>query len=564
MSASAEKGGLPCTVERWIGPALVVVAVGCGPETVVEGGDDPANWGPAPPRTMALVGPFCATPLDGQGPVGCWGEGHRPPQIHAMIDETTVGVVDGCVLDADGTVDCWGADEAPAGAVFSSLDAVDGRVCGLRTDGGIECWGDWDYDAVPPPEIGPFVGVATDGYFAYGLAEDGLVSRWTGYGLPPTELEERFARLAVRNPTCGIRLDGIVRCGSPTSFETPIEGTAVDIAAAQGGGCILDAEHEIRCWGALAGIEPPSGPFVELVVTPSAACGRRASGAIACSPGMGAFTPYGNLFLSNLELDQDLCGVGPDLRPQCWDTPLTDEAPAQPPRQVHARTQCWIDHDGVFDCDPEGYAKPADIDQPLVEVVGMPSVMCGRTESGTLRCWTCDDGVCDLVDGPEGAFVDLAYGSAGLARERFCGIRDDKSITCWNEDMETVDEVEGPFDRLEMSIKDEPDLYVEGTIVCGLRPDATLSCWGVNCCGQADFEGPVVDFALSGGSFDAPQHVDLCMLDDTGSTTCVRLAGDGPPDALPDEEYVDLVGGGESICGLRPDGEIRCRGRLFR
>jgi hypothetical protein len=170
----------------------------------------------------------------------CWDEAPIPDVDWNLLDTHLEGVVDiagtgdWCVIDAyEDTLDCFtrgftgGEEPAWAQARFTSLHASWGNhVCAVAQENEVGCW---------------------------------LVSSSAGGGLtvmdapPASELKDLHAYSNAQVPNiCGLRA-GVFQCFAP-EFQSTYEpetpaGSWNKLSLGVGGGCLLDVEQRMACWG---------------------------------------------------------------------------------------------------------------------------------------------------------------------------------------------------------------------------------------------------------------------------------------------------------------------------
>jgi alpha-tubulin suppressor-like RCC1 family protein len=308
-----------------------------------------------PPRPIALPGPASAVAVGAYGPAcalvdgspWCWGRDHGPARV--ALDRVTSLATDherACAARADGTVWCWSGVEPPV-AVPGVRDAVEvagsflGWCARIRA-GGVTCW-----NPDSPPAAVPGVSGATSldvSSHACALDRGGVARCWGtneggALGTSPDALAETTEARAVdvlgsgltavavgAETTCGRGRDGAVRCvglgrygafgdGTWRTIEDDWAGEEGDRPARTGtvdgpplasidlgdgadpGGCGVDADGAVWCWGASGGPLAERGrdgdparpakvlglpPVAEVTVADGLACARTAAGAVWC------------------------------------------------------------------------------------------------------------------------------------------------------------------------------------------------------------------------------------------------------------------------------------------
>jgi hypothetical protein len=230
------------------------------------------------------------------------------------------------------------------------------------------------------------------------------------------------------------------------------------------GGCGLDAQGSVHCWGLAPAEWPvPAGTFVELAGQADTVCAIRADRTYVCFP-----EPYG--------MPGDI-----DWAP---DTTVLDVA-------ADRSGVCVIDEDGVPQCGQYSMAQ-VDLTPPADEVFERISAgvrfACGlRAANDDVICWgePGSNAPCEGIpavgqlDPPVGAFQELSSGAFTS-----CAIDDAGAITCWGAGKPSDDPgMLCGTTQVHFGQADPP----EGTFIsvavdvnhsCAIRTDGTLACWG--------------------------------------------------------------------------------------
>ena len=212
---------------------------------------------------------------------------------------------------------------------------------------------------------------------------------------------------------------------------------------------------EYHCWGSdgAGQLYVPDGPYVDITVAPTSACGVKVNGEIICwgnyAEGTQDRIPPGS-YQSASSLGGYSCGVERDSQVNCWGIQGVFGVGLSEPSgfywmvdaghsdscgvRVDGSVNCWTDllTEGVY---TDTLVARSDIEQlalfgvrrgpyKFVDVVG--SRVCGLILSGEIRCWGITSLTRDIV--PEGKYISLSDNDGTT-----CGIRSDLTVVCWGE-----------------------------------------------------------------------------------------------------------------------------------
>ena len=383
---------------------------------------------------------------------------------------------------------------------FTAVSVGVDHSCGLYTDGTVDCWG-LNVERQAEAPRGQFRTVVAGVSGSCGLRTDGSIECW---GVPGVSGSPggRFASLADGSgrPWCAVRGDG-----------------------------------SVVCWGSSeAGVaDVPSGPFVDVAVGGSHACGRRTDITIECwgDNSDGQADAPGGRFVSVTAGSTHSCGL-----------------------TLNDRIVCWGDEDHRVADAPDGWFSAVDAG------LGYSCGVNRADRDGTMECW----GIWDLSV-PAGRFTAVSVGAI-----HFCGVRVDGVVVCWGSLLQAADTPDGV--RFVGSGRDAatpPEQSGDATEVtvsqpavgfsavgagyahsCGLRADGTIDCWGWG--GSGQFLAPDGQFSAVAVGVD-----DSCGLRPDGTIECW---GSRREFRAPDGRFSAVAVGDYELCGLRPDGTIECWG----
>jgi hypothetical protein len=284
------------------------LSVGRGAVCAIRSTGAVSCWGGTAPAATArfkqigvgqgfAVGGACG--VTAAGTIQCWllqdpvaAPPPAPPSGSSYLTATRGNAL--CGIDSAGRATCAGGvpeDHPSASRTYRQIAVGFGHMCALAEDGSVTCsgWGTstqadcGDFNAFEcgqaAPIPGPFVQIALGMVHSCGLRPTGTVSCWgagrAALNSTPFELRQGVAPAvafryisASAHRTCGIRaLDNGLECwGEPYEMVTP--GGEYDVVSAGDDfACALAKTGNIRCWGALTGLDgttiPSSitGPF---------------------------------------------------------------------------------------------------------------------------------------------------------------------------------------------------------------------------------------------------------------------------------------------------------------
>ena len=216
--------------------------------------------------------------------------------------------------------------------------------------------------------------------------------------------------------------------------QAPRAGRAYDffdryslVSRATGGGCEIDENDALSCWGATPE-GTPRGSFMQVDMGSMHACALTTEGRALC---------WGNNEDGQLDAPSDrFVEVRAEGRMSCG---LRDDG----------AIRCWGSNDSGQTSPPRGQFTAIAVDT----VHG-----CGIRADGDIQCWGYYD---DLVPGP---FVSVGVGVA-----HSCGLREDGRIHCWGSN--TFSKLEHPSGRFEQ-------LHVGSGTSCAVDDRGIAQCWG--------------------------------------------------------------------------------------
>ncbi len=216
------------------------------------------------------------------GPYGAIGMPTERLDLVAAGSDAACGVA-----ASDGRALCWGLvagtglDEIPD-VPLVDLAVGAGLACGLDAAGQPHCWGD---NANPPP-AGPFQSIHVADIVACGHRLDDTITCWNANGPRVWAPTGAFTSMDLDGlHGCGLRPDRSVSCWGSGTLPPDDPGPFVDVAVATSNACGIDRSGAATCWGRMymGSLEPPPvRDFVAIEGGSDLQCGRDASGGVWC------------------------------------------------------------------------------------------------------------------------------------------------------------------------------------------------------------------------------------------------------------------------------------------
>jgi hypothetical protein len=378
-----------------------------------------------PPGTFQVVsaGDRTSCAIASDGVLACWGNnnfGQTVPPA-GSYQSVTAGFTTSCAISTAGAATCWGLSSGtPPPGPFHSVVAGIGYACALRPSGDASCWG----GSVPAPPSGPFDALTGSQTHVCGLRSDRSVACWGqdagGQASPPGPIARALG--GARNEVCTVTATRDIACLGQ-SFPPP-SGPYVDVALNASFACGLRTNGTVGCWG---GTNPsaPSGTFKGLASSPGALCALATNGSVSC---FGPNPPFSGptLALESISVaSARACGIATTGAVQCWGSDPPAFAGTYRSVGVGPSHVCAVTTQGAVEClgdDSYGQSTPPPGD--FVEVVVAEKHSCARAANGAVTCWG-DDSL-GGASPPQGAFAALSSGFSHT-----CGLRPDLSVACW-------------------------------------------------------------------------------------------------------------------------------------
>ncbi len=320
---------------------------------------------------------------------------------------------------------------------------------------------------------------------------------------------------------CFLVAKGDVRCAGdwPIAFETPSSsgsrnqalatplsvsalprGTTAALAVAENRGCAVLADATVRCWGNTNASK---------------------NGWSGATPGILTAVPVlGVEHATDVALAWNRsCAVREDHTVICWGPAL----------ESHGRVLGPADP-------PKVRALP-----PVTQISGGKSRFCARTTTGTVVCWTNDDGPAPVVAG----LSDVTEVRVG--GDSACALTTKGEVFCWGDNTNgTLGDgtTAARTGLVKVGVKDVVALDVSSVFACALGRDGTAWCWGeeANC-------------DLGSGPKGA------CTTRTMGATTGpVTLTFCGPTALTPSVHGKHLTLGSTTACTWDDAGAVACWG----
>lgn len=525
----------------------------------------------------------CALKTDGT--IWCWGDnfngqlgdGNSPTDSVLPVQEAT-GATDwaqvdmtrhhACAIKTNGTLWCWGRDlygalgndpaladsdvpvqEATGSTDWLELSAGASHNCGIRTNGTLWCWG----------ENGN--GQLGDGSGPTDQATP--VQEATG----ATDWDKVSAGAA---QTCAVKNNGTLWCWGSDSYDSLGDGGSiadsavpvqeatgatnwVDVDAGNWGGCGLQSDNTLWCWG-----YNYSGRIGDGTETQRSQPTQETSGNSWDSFSFGG----------------SVCAIDNTGQLFCWGTNYNGGL-AQ-----------------GYDLEFPEYFRRASSDKWKDISIGSYS-SCGVKMDDTIHCWG-ENWAGQLGDGTLLNRVTSAPISGGstwkqlsFGSQHGCAIRSDDTLWCWGYG------ASGRLGNNSTGSENPTPAQVNGGgswkyvsagrgHTCGIQSDDTLWCWGSNLSAMTGLNttsgDTLVPTQVSGGGswkyvITANSHTCGIQTDDTlwcwGNNSAGRTGlntGTGNtlvPTQVSTDSWESVTGGYESSCGLKTDGTIWCWGANY-
>lgn len=345
--------------------------------------------------------------------------------------------------------------------------------------------------------------------------------------------------------SCGVLGNGELRCWGTPAADPPV-GSFVEVDATSIGGCALDSQNLITCWGSLPA--PPSAEYIRL------------------TSGIG-----------------HVCGLTPTLDPECWGDDASpssvEEDELAGPFNLLSRGGehvCGLRLVGTVDCwgsDASGQSTPPG-GTVFTDLAGGVNHTCGLRADGTIQCWG-DNGSGQSMPPGSTDFVGISAGEF-----HSCGLHADGTISCWgsNADGQSAAPT-GSFELLSLGdtfscaldAAGHPTCWGTGTLgsdipveipfpnvaagdlhTCQIATDGQLECWTTQ---------PQPGTPSIGTFIDHDGGVDYACAVTSGSGIGTCFGDNAFGRAMPvGGPFTQVSTGAAHACGLEIDGAISCWG----
>lgn len=320
-------------------------------------------------------------------------------------------------------------------------------------------------------------------------------------------------------------------------------GGFVSVSVDDDVGCAMRGDGSVSCWGWDMPRPSAAERFSAVSVGGSVACGIRESEDLHCwGAGGGALLSPPEGRFSFVDVGRGAaCGVRLDGGLVCWG----------------AGAERWSLPEGVF---------------AMVDVG--PVSACAVRADGAAVCWPGDyfyyfDGAIRSGAMREGPFVMVSVGGETSNSTTYaCGVLVSGAVECWNDPY-----IGGGLYRADPAWWSTPvgefvDVAVSKAFACGVRADGEVACWGLresqrcgdsyHCNGWGEDPAPAGPFrAISVGPGYALGGETVCGVRRDGE---VRCWNDGTPRERPPVGEFAAISVDGATCGLRPGGEAVCWG----
>jgi hypothetical protein len=412
----------------------------------------------------------------------------------------------GYAVDARGV--CSDVDECSLGRF-----GCDGLTRCTNTIGGHTCTpcpagysGEGETGCIPDPTAeNQFMQVVTGRLFTCGLRLDGSVRCWGDNwgGVASAVPADHFTKIAAGYfGACGLRSDGGAVCwGEDSESESQVPAGAFMDIAVGGTICGIREDKTVSCWGGPA-VDAPSGTFASLSAGRQHVCGLREDGTIACWGWniYGQATPPAGRFLAVSVGEFASCAL-----------------------DLHGKAQCWGRLEYGLDSPPVG---------TFTAITNLSATACVLDAAGKIQCWG------------QKLFEDTAFGSwtSIIGGEgHYCALHANHTVRCWgmNYSGNALPPSSQPLARLSTS-----------SAACSISASGQNRCWATADTNQ--IAGPLGTFVSVSATTGA-----ACWLAADGTPSCIGMQ-------TPAGRYRALAVGGYGYCGVRlDDGSLACQSRFF-
>ena len=353
-----------------------------------------------------------------------------------------------------------------------------------------------------------------------------------------------------------------------------------DLSSQQIMSCGVLGNGELRCWGSVSGI-PPAGSFMEVDATAIGGCALDADDLVSCWGSLPA--PPSTTYVQLAGGEGHMCGLAPSLDPECWGDDMSpssveEDEPLGPFNMISrgAEHACGMRPDGSVVCwgsDVSGQSTPPG-GIVFIDLAGGTDHSCGLRSNGSIMCWGSD------AFGQSSPPIDTDFVDLSAGENHSCGVHVDGTITCWGSDVfgqksPPMDSFKllssGAFFNCALDADGYPSCWGMGTAAsdvpvelpyrqlaagdlhtCQIATDGTLGCWtsepqpGLPPVGQFIDHDGVEDYACA---IRAATGVAECF----GPNTLGRANPLGGP-------FTQIATGVDHACGLRINGTLSCWG----
>lgn len=289
--------------------------------------------------------------------------GESPPPV---VDDTIVKLVAGidhtCAHRADGLLECWGRSDLIASTpTFPVLDvtAQGWHTCVIDMDARLICWGDNEFGQSTFPTEGSYASLSAGVAHSCALDETGAIACWGvseddplfGHGQVEKAPEGTgfHTMTSGKMHSCALNAANEVSCWGPDDggiaqlHGDPVDvgqvtdapaGNYAQIATDYWGGCALDTEGAIACWGArfyLPGDDFQDHRYTVIDGGGLHSCGIKTDGTLNCwgddAHDQVSTTPEGTFVLLGVG-EKHACAVDANNEVTCWGRDRYGEATA--------------------------------------------------------------------------------------------------------------------------------------------------------------------------------------------------------------------------------------------
>ena len=284
--------------------------------------------------------------------------------------------------------------------------------------------------------------------------------------------------------TCGIRIDGTLRCWGSGSRRPPPNERFIAVAPGLDHACGLREGGSISCWGSLIddypnrispnpGPEVSSGPFTSITAGGHHLCGLRTDGTAVCwgSDQWGAASPPDEERFTAISAGRKhTCGIRLDGSALCWGGSLRNAVSTLEDERLQGQPSVRFT-EPLYDSDRVSITDSTPKEGLFKAISSGGGFACAIRMDDDIACWG-QRGVQPFQMPPniEGPFTFVSSG-----HDHACALRPSGAVHCWGSSSAPDNDNYG-----DNPVSGERFMSIGSSrnFNCGLRHDGTIKCWG--------------------------------------------------------------------------------------